>query len=71
MERLGTALASILTGMLGAVTFLIVLAATSLPALSIVEDDNAYVTWGVLIGCVVVALIAARLVNRWVRRLWR
>ncbi len=65
------ALASILTGLLSAAVFIVVFAGTALPALAVVEDDNAYVTWGVLVACVVVGWAAALGVNRLMRRLWK
>ena len=70
MERFGTALVAIVAGLLSAAVFVIVFAITALPALLIVEDDNAFITWGVLIACVLIGLVASRWVNRWMRGLW-
>ena len=70
MGRFGTMLAMILTGFVSAVVFIVVFAATALPALIIVEDDNAYVTWGALIACVAIGIVAANVVNRWLRQRW-
>ena len=71
MGRFGIALMAILTGLLSAVVFLIVFAVTALAALAIVEDDNAYVTWGVLIVCAFLGWLASRSTSRWLlRRFW-
>lgn len=59
-----------LAGVLSAVVFIVVFVMTALPALAIVEDDNAYVTWGALIVCVAIGIVAANVVNRWLRRRW-
>ncbi len=68
MGRFSTALAAILIGLLSAVVFLIVFAVTALPALAVVEDDNAYVTWGVLILCAFLGWLASRFTSRWLLR---
>ncbi len=71
MGRFGTALAALLTGLLSAVVFVVIFAVTALPALAIVEDDNAYVTWGVLIVCAFLGWLASRATSRWMlRRIW-
>jgi hypothetical protein len=66
----GRLLAMVLTGFVSAIVFVVVFAVTALPALAIVEDDNAYVTWGALIVCVVIGIVAANVLNRWLRRRW-
>ena len=68
MGSFGRLLAMVLTGFVSAVVFIVVFAVTALPALTIVEDDNAFVTWGALIVCVVIGIVAANVVNRWLRR---
>ncbi|HYI15158.1 MAG TPA: hypothetical protein VEX37_07185 [Thermomicrobiales bacterium] len=68
MGRFGTALTAILIGLLSAVVFVVVFAVTALPALAVVEDDNAYVTWGVLITCAFFGWLASRFTSRWLLR---
>jgi predicted cation transporter len=70
MGRFGRFLAMILTGFVSAVVFIVVFAVTALPALTIVEDDNAYITWSALIACVAIGIGAAHVVNRWLRQRW-
>lgn len=70
MDRFGSVVVAILTGILSMAAFLIVFAATALPALSIVEDDNAWVTWSVLVLCAFAGWVAARGVQRLIRRTW-
>ena len=68
MSRFSTAVAAILIGLLSAIVFVVVFAITALPALAIVEDDNAYVTWGVLIVCAFLGWLASRFTSRWLLR---
>ena len=68
MGRFAAALAAILIGLLSAAVFVVVFAVTALPALAIVEDDNAYVTWGVLIACAFLGWLASRATSRWMLR---
>lgn len=64
MQRFRDALA----GLVSFVVFIAVFAVTALPAIIIVEDDNAFVTYGVLGGCAFVGWIAARYTHRWIMR---
>lgn len=59
---------AILSGLLSTAVFVVVFAVTALPALVIVRDDNAFVTWGVLVACAVAGWAAARVAGRWLRR---
>jgi|GEM_PF-6665909 len=70
MGRFGVVVAAVATGILSAAAFLIVFAATALPVLSIVGDDSAWVTWSVLVLCAFAGWVAARVVQRLMRRIW-
>jgi hypothetical protein len=71
MRRFRQLLTSIIIGLLSFGVFLTVFAATVLPALAIVEDDSAYVTWFVLATCLILGWAAAHFTDRWCRRHWQ